>query len=71
MTATSTASTMKKPFGDYTNFGVNYERETAEELVEKAGLNWEIELAPVNYIVGEETYSSKKRMIYRTDKPEI
>lgn len=72
VTSTSTASTMVMPFGNYSNLGVQYEGESASELAEKAGLNWNIKLASMIYQVGEENYPSKAdRVICREDNPEV
>lgn len=72
LTSTSTASTMVKPFGAYSNFGVNYEGESAEELTVKANLDWEIITAPINYQVEDNLYPAKDtRVICRKDTPEV
>jgi phage/plasmid-like protein (TIGR03299 family) len=72
VTSTSTASTMCKPFGAYSNVGVKYERESTQELTEKANLNWKTVLAPIAYSVNEESYqSTSDYVITREDDPKI
>lgn len=72
VTSTSTASTMVRPFGEYSNLGVKYEGESAQELLNKTKLNWGVKLAPITYEINGEYYPTKdNKMIVREDKPSV